>query len=117
MQKAAQSRGLQLSSIGAPTEAVIAECGGKAAAPVPFAVEGFATAEWREVSSGNGSLAFKPKDLTWERARFSVSLNAGRTSCQGKLELDLDAQRFVFSFESPREFAKVLEAGRAAAES
>lgn len=34
-------------------------------------------------------------------------------SCHGQLELDLDAGRFVFMFEKERDFAKVLEAGRA----
>ncbi|MBM4783449.1 MAG: hypothetical protein GQE15_37715 [Archangiaceae bacterium] len=102
----------RITSIGEPTEALIAACGGKkaAGAPARWTIEGFATAEWRETSQ-RSPMHFKPQDLTWERARFSLTLSVGSTLESGTLELALEQERSRFGFE-PRRFGKLLARAR-----
>lgn len=102
---------MRVVSIGEPTEALIVACGGKrAGAVVPWSLEGFATSEWRE-TSGRTPIHFKPQDLTWERARFSITMTVGSLQESGSMELAVDEQRCRFDFDS-RRFAKLLERAR-----
>ncbi|MER2565581.1 MAG: hypothetical protein ABTQ32_32960 [Myxococcaceae bacterium] len=102
---------VRLSSIGAPTETLIVACGGKSAAePTPWALDGFATSEWRETSQRT-PIHFKPQELTWERARFSLTLTVGSRQESGMLELAVEQERCSLDFEV-RRFGALLERAR-----
>ncbi len=102
---------IRMTSIGAPTETLIVACGRKSAGePMPWSLEGFATSEWRETSQRT-PIHFKPQDLTWERARFSLTMTVGTLQESGTMELTAEQQCCRFDFDS-RRFAVLLERAR-----
>ncbi|MBL8934823.1 MAG: hypothetical protein JNM69_09730 [Archangium sp.] len=80
--------------------------------PTRWTLDGFATSEWRETSR-RSPIHFKPQDLIWERARFSLSLPVGSSHESGTLELAIEEARCRFMVE-PGPFGKLLAAARRA---